>query len=147
MTNARYDEFQLANRHRVGFQTLILVMSLIGLNGYFKASYGIWASPLLESFVLVWIPGMYFAVMSIAKNSYFNGNDYRGPFIVLLALAALMGLFSTVPFIIDKDFPLIENGQLSDRIMGLLVAIISGGISVALLIRRAANRRMLEKEE
>ena len=28
MTNARYDEFQLSNRHRIAFQTLIIVMAL-----------------------------------------------------------------------------------------------------------------------
>ncbi|QUW20304.1 hypothetical protein JSQ81_10500 [Sporosarcina sp. Marseille-Q4063] len=142
MKNARYDEFQLATRHKIAFQSFILVLILIGVNGYVKAGYGIWASPFLESFILVWIPSMYFAVMSIVKNAYFSKNDYPVLVAVVLGLAATMGFFSTVPFIFSEEFPFIENGQLSDRIMGLLIAIISVGMGVALIVRRALNRRM-----
>ena len=86
MKNARYDEFQIANRHRIAFQSFILVLILIGVNGYVKAGYGVWATPLLESFILVSIPGMYFAMMSIAKNAYFSKNDNPMFSIVLLGL-------------------------------------------------------------
>ena len=53
-----------------------------------------------------------------------------------------MGIFSTVPYIFSEVYPLIENGQLSDRVMGLLIAIISGGLGVALLGRRVINKRV-----
>ncbi|WP_172370603.1 hypothetical protein [Sporosarcina jiandibaonis] len=142
MKKARYDEFQISNRHRIGFQSFILAMILIGLNGYIKAGYGIWASPLLEAFIMVWIPGLYFAVMSISKNAYFSKNDYPIALVFLLGLAATMGVFSTVPFIFSEEYPLIENGQLSDRIMGLLIAIISVGMGVAMIVRRVLNRRV-----
>lgn len=142
MKNARYDEFQIANRHKIAFQSFILVLVLIGINGHVKAGYGIWASPYLEAFILVWIPGMYFAVMSIAKNAYFSRNDYPVFYVLLFGLAAIMGTISTVLFIFSEEYPLIENGQLSDRIMGLLVTIISGGLGVALIVRRIVNRRI-----
>jgi hypothetical protein len=144
MKNARYDEFQIATRHKIAFQSFILVMILIGLNGYIKVGYGTWASPFLEAFIMVWIPGMYFAVMSIAKNAYFSKNDYPVFVVVVLGLAAAMGVFSTVPFIFSEEYPLIENGQLSDRIMGLLIAIISVGMGVTLIIRRILDRRIGE---
>ena len=144
MKNARYDEFQLATRHKIAFQSFILVLVIIGLNGYVKAGYGIWASPLLEAFILVWIPGMYFAVMSIAKNAYFSKKDYPVLVVVVLGLGATLGVFSTVLFIFSAEYPLIENGQLSDRIMGLLITIISGGMGVALIVRRVVDRRMDE---
>jgi hypothetical protein len=147
MKNARYDEFQIATRHKIAFQSFILVMILIGLNGYIKEGYGTWASPLLEAFIMVWIPGLYFAVMAISKNAYFSKNDYPIPVVVLLGLAATMGVFSTVPFIFSEENFLIENGQLSDRIMGLLIAIISVGMGVALIVRRVVNRRMGEGGE
>ena len=144
MKNARYDEFQIANRHRIAFQSFILVLILIGINSYVKESYGVWASPLLEAFILVSIPGMYFAMMSIAKNAYFSKNDYQMLSIFLLGLAATMSVFSTVPFIFSDVHPLIENGQLSDWVMGLLIATISGGMGVALLGRRVINKRVEE---
>ena len=55
----RYDmmNFNSRTRHKIAFQSFILVLVLIGLNGYVKAGYGVWASPLLEAFILVWIPG------------------------------------------------------------------------------------------
>jgi hypothetical protein len=146
MKNARYDEFQIATRHKIAFQSFILVMILIGLNGYIKEGYGTWASPLLEAFIMVWIPGLYFAVMAISKNAYFSKNDYPIPVVVLLGLAAAMGVFSTVPSIFSEE-SLIENGQFSDRIMGLLIAIISVGMGVALIVRRVLNRRMDGKGE
>ena len=59
-----------------------------------------------------------------------------------MGLAATMGVFSTVPFIFSAEYPLIENGQLSDRIMGLLITIISGGMGVALIVRGVVNRRV-----
>lgn len=142
MKNARYDEFQLANRHRIAFQTLILVMVLIGINGYFKASYGIWASPMLEAFVLVWLPGLYFAVKAIAKNAYFSKNDYPVFFVVLLGLAACIGFLSTLPFIVDKELSFIENGQIGDHFIGLLISIIAGVLGVALVVRRVINHRV-----
>ncbi|WP_210470983.1 hypothetical protein [Sporosarcina sp. 6E9] len=142
MKNARYDEFQIATRHKIAFQSFILVMILIGLNGYIKEGYGVWASPLLEAFIMVWIPGLYFAVMSISKNAYFSKNDYPILLVVLLGLTAIMGFFSTAPFIFSAEHPFIENGQLNDRIMGLLIAIISMGMGVALIVRRILNRRM-----
>jgi hypothetical protein len=147
MKNKRYDEFQIANRHKIAFQTLILTMILIGLNGYIKEGYGTWASPLLEAFIMVWIPGLYFAVMAISKNAYFSKKDYPVPVVVLLGLAATMGVFSTVPFIFSVGYPLIENGRLNDRIMGLLIAIISVGMGVALIVRKVVNRRMDEGGE
>jgi hypothetical protein len=143
----RYDEFQIANRHKIAFQTLILTMILIGLNGYIKEGYGTWASPFLEAFIMVWIPGLYFSVVSISKNAYFSKKDYPVPVVVLLGLAATMGVFSTVPFIFSAENYLIENGQLSDRIMGLLIVIISVGMGVALIVRRVLNRRMDGKGE
>ena len=140
MKSKRYDEFQIANRHKIAFQSLILTMILIGLNGYVKARLWNWTSHYLESFILVWIPGMYFAIMSIAKNAYFSRNDYPVFVVVTLGLCVTMGVFSTVPFIFSETHPFIENGQLSDRIMGLLIAVSSGGMGVSMIVRRVVNR-------
>ena len=147
MTNARYDEFQLANRHRIAFQTLIIVMALLMINGYIKNFYGVWAPALLEMLVLMYIPMMYFVLMSIVKNAYLRRKDQPVLYIVLFAFAAIMGLFSVVPSIVNGTFVFIENGQLTDRIGSLFITTFAGGTSVALLIRRIRNRRVLDKEE
>lgn len=145
MRKARYDEFQLANRHGIAFQSLIIAMAVIMISGYIKYFYGIWAPPLLEMLVLVFIPGMHFMIMSIVKNAYLSRKDYPGLVIVCFLLAAVMGIFSFVPAMIDGRFVFVENGQLSDQVGSLFITAFAGGASIALLIRRMKNRKILEE--
>lgn len=136
MENSRYDEYQLKNRHRIAFQTMVLMMALIWINGFFKNSYGVWAPPLLEALVLLYIPGMYFAMGSIIKNAYMSKKDSPVFIHISFGLIFLFGLFSLVPFIIDGSFTFVENGQLSDRIGIVLLTTLFGGLLIALLIRK-----------
>ena len=53
MGKVKYDEFQLAKRHKIAYQTLIMLLVLVWINGYVKGSYGVWAEPYLESLVLI----------------------------------------------------------------------------------------------
>ena len=44
MQKDRFDEFQVAKRHRIGYQTLFLTIALIVANGIIKMNF-IWADP------------------------------------------------------------------------------------------------------
>ena len=45
MKKDRYDEFQVAKRHQIGYQALFLTIALIVVNGIIKMNY-IWADPI-----------------------------------------------------------------------------------------------------
>jgi len=53
MQNDRFDEFQIAKRHRIGYQAFILTIALIVVNGIIKMNYS-WADPLMEVLVLIY---------------------------------------------------------------------------------------------
>lgn len=147
MKKAKFDEFQLANRHRIAFQTLFIAIALIGVNGFIKENYLVWAPPYLESLVLIYIPMMYFFMMSIAKNAYLSRRDHPVLLITLFGFVAFMSLLPIALSAIDGEFHLIEHGQLSDRIGGLLLGISFGGGFVASLIRRVLDRRAMKNDD
>lgn len=145
MKKPQYDEFQLANRHRIAFQSFGIAIAAIMISGYVKQFYGVWAEPLLEMLVMIYIPVMYFTTMAIVKNAYLRQKDHPVPIIIGFGMAAIMGLFSFVPAMIDGRFMFVENGQLSNQIGSVFITLFAGGISIALLIRKIRNRRMLEE--
>lgn len=141
MKSTRYDEYQLKNRHRIAFQTMVLLLALVMLNGLLKERYGIWAPPNLESIVLIYIPGMYFSIMSIAKNAYFSKKDYPSLVISLFGLAVVLGLFAVVPAILNGTFVFVENGLLTNQVGSLFIPTMFGGILIAITIRKLIDKR------
>lgn len=146
MKTARYDEFQLANRHRIAFQTLIITFLMIMINGYVKFFYGVWAEPMLEMLVMIIIPVMYFTIMSTAKNAYLGQKDQPTTFIVAMGIAATFSGISVISYITSGMFALVEGGQLTNQVGNLLLFLFTGGTAVAQITRRMINKRMLEKE-
>lgn len=147
MKIGRYDEFQLANRHRIAFQTMGIMLALIFVNGLYKDSYGIWASPILEAAVLINIPILYFAIMTVAKNAYLSKEDNPIFILVGLGIALVFGLFTIMPFIFDGAFTIVEDGKLGGQIIGLWITLFTGGILTTLLIRKMLDRRKVSEED
>ena len=92
MGKVKYDGFQLAKRHKIAYQTLIMLLALVWINGYVKSSYGVWAEPYLESLVLIYIPGFYFAGRSIWLNAYIRANDRPSMPILMIILTGFIGV-------------------------------------------------------
>ncbi|MDS9471563.1 hypothetical protein [Sporosarcina pasteurii] len=147
MKNKDYDEFQLANRHRIAFQTLFITFVVIMINGYVKFIYGNWADPLLEMMITVLIPGMYFTIMSIAKNAYLRQKDHPIVFIVMMGMATILSGAAVISSIMSGILELVEDGQLTNQVGSLLLTIYAGSTTVALLMRSMKNRRVFANEE
>lgn len=142
MKKGKYDEFQLAKRHKIAFQTLILVFVVIGINGYVKSSYGIWADPYLESYLLIMVPGLYFAGASIWQNAYFRLKDY--PMLTLL-LSGFVMVFSLLLIGLKVgwgEFHLIEDGKLGGDIELVLFSVLFTMVFVLLMVRRRLDRHL-----
>jgi len=147
MKAKRYDEFQVANRHKIAFQTLIMLMIIILINGYFKEGYGIWARPMLEMYVLIFIPTLYFILSSIVKNAYLSRNDHPILFILLSGFAFILTVFTNVPSLLNGTFNFVSDGQLSDSVGNLLLMIMTGSITIALLIKMKLNKRIAMSDD
>lgn len=141
MEKGKYDEYQLAKRHRIAYQTLIGVFGLILVNGYVKSSYGIWAEPHVESLVLVLLPGFYFASTSILQNAYFRMKDYPTITLLLAGFAMGFGLLIIGVFVFSGSFQLIENGKLGGDIELLLFTSLFSVMFLTLMIRQKLDSR------
>ena len=76
MDNKHYDEYQIINRHKIAFQTLMITVSLVLLNGIISDIYE-WARPILQASIIVHISVGYFATRAIFKNAYFGMNEKK----------------------------------------------------------------------
>ena len=148
MGKVKYDEFQLAKRHKIAYQTLIMLLVLVWINGYVKSSYGVWAEPYLESLVLIYIPGFYFAGRSIWLNAYIRANDRPSMpilMIILTGFIGVLGLLSLGFSVFAGTFHIVENGQLGGQIGLLLMSLLFTMMSVLLVVRRFVNRKVIEE--
>lgn len=143
MTTKRYDEFQLATRHKIAFQTMIFMFFIIMMNGYVKHIYGVWAEPMLEMLLMVIIPAMYFTFMSIAKNAYLSEKDDSTLFIVAMGIAVLLLLATVISNLTSGMFRLVEDGQLTSQAGTLCMLLFSSGTVIIQTIRRRLNKKIL----
>lgn len=149
MQRDRFDEFQIAKRHRIGYHTLFLTIAIIVANGIIKMNY-IWAGPMMETLVLIHIPLTYFTVMLIWKGAYTSRKENEKSsnfYILILGFAALFSLFVLGQSIWYRTFVLIEDGQLAIGTSILFTATYSMLITIALLVRRAADFRAMKTDK
>lgn len=141
MKTKGYDEYQLANRHKIAYQTLIILYIFIWVNGYLKSSYGIFAEPYLESLLLMMIPGFYFASASIWQNAYFRLNDYPKISLFLFGFMMVVTLLILGLNIASGSFHLVENGKLGGDIELVLFSSLFTMMFILLVIRRKLDQR------
>lgn len=146
MKARRYDKFQLANRHRIAFQTLGVTLLMIMINGYVKFFYAVWAEPLLEALVMIYIPVIYFTLMTIVKNAYLSRRDQPVFFIVGMGIATILFGATAISNIMSGSFIFMENGQLTNQVGSLLMLFFAASTTIALVFRRIINKRMLEEQ-
>lgn len=148
MQKDRFDEFQIAKRHRIGYQTLFLTIALIVANGIIKMNF-IWADPMMETLVLIHIPLTYFTVMLIWKGAYTSKkeNEKSSDFYILMfGLVALFSLFVLGQSIWYGTFVLIEDGKLAMGTSILFSTTYFMLITITQLVRRAVDFRAMKTD-
>lgn len=136
-----YDEYQLLKRYRIGFQTMIIFALLVGINGFIKEFYIIWAPPIIEGIVLLYIPMFYFILMSLFKDAYLRKLDTGIAMIVIIGLVVIFNLFVIIQSLVYGTFSLVKDGMLSDGIVLPLLASFFGVILIFMIIKRIKDRR------
>lgn len=148
MQNDRFDEFQIAKRHRIGYQAFILTIALIVVNGIIKMNYS-WADPLMEMFVLLFIPLTYLTVLAIWKGAYMSSKvkEKNSDFYFLMfGLVALFNLFVLGQSIWYGTFVLIEDGKLAISAGILLQTTFFTLVASTQLVRRVADFRTMKTD-
>lgn len=141
MQKEHFDEFQVAKRHRIGYQAFALTMTLIIVNGIVKMNY-IWAGPLMETLVLLYIPVTYLTVMLILKGAYTSKKaKSTNVYIPMFGLVALFSLYVFVQSVWYDTFVLIEDGKLANNASILFQTIFMSLVTIAMIMRRAADFR------
>lgn len=136
-----YDEYQLLKRHRIGFQTMIIFASLVAINGFIKEFYIIWAPPMIEALVLLYIPLFYFILMGLFKSAYFRRLDTHFATILMFGLGALLSLSLVIQNLIYGTFTLIADGMLADDVIVIFLVLFSWMVFIAAIVKRIQNRR------
>lgn len=71
MKNEPYDEYQMMMRHKIGYQSFFLLVILLVVNAFVGESYK-WASPSMQTFVLIIITTFIFVTRLNFSNAYEN---------------------------------------------------------------------------
>ena len=146
MQKERYDEFQVAKRHRYGYHAFFLTMALIVVNGIVKMNY-IWADPLMELMVLMYLPLTYLTVMLILKGAYISRKDKNTYLYIPMFGFVVLFNWSVIGYTLwDGMFVLVKNGKLAVSSSILFTTIYFTLIVIAMIMRRVADFRMMRAE-
>lgn len=149
MINKHFDEFQLQKRNKIGYQTMILLVILIMLNGFIKQFY-IWAPPFIESIVLVYLAMFYLIIMGIFKNAYFGKNKIPTTHFVLWGVGFGVGLLSILGPVIQSImygqpiFQFVKDGMLDYSFLPVLYFLLFGIVFVGIIFKKYSESRVEE---
>ena len=146
MQKERFDEFQVAKRHRIGYLAFFLTIALVVINGIVKMNY-LWADPLMEMFVLMYIPLIFVTVRMILKGAYVGRKDKNANlYIPMFGVGSLFSLFVIAQSIWSGVFAPIRDGKLDNSAVILFIAAYSTFMTIAMIIRRSKDIQMMQAE-
>jgi len=147
MMNNNYDEYQMINRQKIAFRTLIITLILVILNGMISSTYD-WAPPMVQALLIIMLAAGYFVTCAIFKNAYLS-RKLKNSYLTVLSFATLGMLnialaFSSLSLLGFSH--LIYNGRLNDGIVPLLSGVFFLYFSVITLIKVLWERRQNEND-
>lgn len=142
LKNKKYDELQLLNRYKIGFQAMIIFAVLVLLNGLIKEHVTVWATPLTEAFIIIYVPLIYFFTMALIKNAYFRKMDDLNVIIIIFGIVLTINTIVTFFSIAEGTFVLIENNKLSSSITQLLLNIFWAILFFGVLLKKVNDKRL-----
>ena len=147
MQKERFDEFQVAKRHRIGNQAFFLTIALIVINGIVKMNY-LWADPLMEMLVLMYIPVTYMTVMIAWKGAYLSRTDKNSYLYIPMFWFVALFNWSIIGYTLWDSgmFVLVKDGKLAPSSSILFTTIYFTLIVIAMIMRRVADARMMRAE-
>lgn len=143
MEKENFDEYQIITRQKIAYQSLFITFTLVLINGWISTDHT-WASPMIQAFVIIVIPTLYFVTCTVLKNAYLS-NKTKFPLIqafLFIGLGVLDVVVSFNAYTRGGVTSFIADGKLIDGVTPILLAIFFfyiGGIILA--------KYLLEKEK
>lgn len=139
MKNNNYDEYQMMIRYKYGYYAFFIMMILTLIN-QFVVAHHVWASPFVQTLVIIHIVSMYLTTMYIFKNAYISKKE-RNPF-VTIGSTLFLGIINWAYIILWRpNIPFYKDYYLQDNIVPLLMAIFFSYISLVLLIHYFISKK------
>lgn len=88
--NARFDERQVAVRHRIAMSSFAVVMAAAILNGWAVDAWGAWGSATDQAFAVVYVGVATFTWQAVWRGAYFAGRKGRRTTLTVFGLLALL---------------------------------------------------------
>ena len=146
MGSENFDEYQLAVRRRIAFQSLIITEALVGINGA-VASYYMWASPMVQALVIVALSALYFLSATVFKNAYVS-RKVRNPLlfgVIYVVIGLANGAVFYARFRQNGAASFAAGGRLSDDLIQLIAGFVFAYLGAILLIKYSIDRRGREE--
>ncbi len=136
-----YVDQHALTKYKIAVQTIILTFSLVFTNGQIIPTVD-WASPLIQSIIIICVPIMYYVTMLIVKIGY-STNKPRYSFL-FIALLLLLGAVNFLLFMITVNLigirHYIINGVMQDVILPLILSIFFIYLGLIWLIYNFAHK-------
>lgn len=144
MNKNGYDERQILNRYKIGFQSFFILLFLVLIDGFVRDAGYEWASPLNSTLIIIYIALTYFTLRAINCDAYFstkNAGNSNFVMTIFSITAAFLVLVSIVK-IAQGSFAIISKGQLTDHATSLLLTVYFVTTAVTYWIRRTREKRL-----
>lgn len=137
-----YDERQILERYRTGFQSLMIMLVLTFADALVKECGWIWASPFDTAIILFCLSLGYFSVKTIWRDAYFAQKQTNAKVLFGIFAVCLGAIIILTPFeIAAGEFHLIEDGMLGSDGVSCFTAAYLASVLVTWLLRQRKNRR------
>ncbi len=132
MKQNNFDEYQLMKRYRVSFQTLILLLIMVFINGMVSDHY-MWATPIVQAMIIVSVSTAYFVSVCLFKDAYI-GNHTRNKAAGLVLFFVLGAANTATSLYANWHTGYVENGALQNDVVSLILGILFLYLSLAGLL-------------
>ena len=145
MRDNNYDEYQMINRQKIAFRTLVITLILVFLNGMITEMHE-WATPTIQATLILELATGYFITCAIFKNAYLS-RKVKNPYAnaILFAILGISNVVAPIVFLARLGSShLISDGKLTSEtipIMPLILGVFFLYISAIIFIKALMERR------
>jgi len=144
MNKNGYDERQILNRYKIGFQSFFILLALVLIDGFVRNAGYEWATPYNSALIIIYIALIYFTLRAINCDAYFstkNAGNSNFVMTIFSITAAFLVLVSIVK-IVQGSFAIISKSQLTDHATSFLLTIYFVTTAATYWIRRTREKHL-----
>ncbi|MER2001393.1 MAG: hypothetical protein ABS862_02125 [Carnobacterium inhibens] len=139
----KYDDYQKSMRYKYGYFSFLFLNSLLVLNYllglFFNLKWG--ATKELETMIILFVVGIFFANACVYQNAYFHKNDDKKSYSWLFLIIGGIGLYTTYQTYLISPEELIINGEIGRGAIQLFSGLMFVSIPLTYFIRNRIDSK------